>query len=44
MANITGPMIAQEKVELGERVRNVRVAAAISNVNTLFGMRVVKQK
>jgi hypothetical protein len=44
MANIARPMIAQEKVELGERVRNVCVAAAINNVNTLVGVRVVKQK
>jgi len=44
MANIAGPMIAQEKIELGERVWNVCVAAAINNVNTLTGMRVVKQQ
>jgi hypothetical protein len=43
MANIAGPMIAQEKIELGERVWKVCVAAAINNVNTLTGVRVVKQ-
>ena len=42
-ANITGPMIAQEKIELGERLRNVCLAAAINNVNTLSGVRVVER-
>jgi hypothetical protein len=36
-------MIAQEKIELGERLRNVCLAAAIDNVNTLSGVRVVEQ-
>jgi len=43
MANITGPMIAQEKIELGQRVRNVCVAVTINNVNTLSGVGVIKQ-
>ena len=43
MANITGPMIAQEKIELGERLRNVCLAPAINNVNTFTGVRVVEQ-
>jgi len=43
MTNIAGPMIAQEKIELGERLRNVCLAAAINNVNTLSGVRVVEQ-
>jgi hypothetical protein len=43
MANFTSPMIAQEKIELGERFRNVCLATAINNVNTLCGVRVVEQ-
>ena len=36
MANIAGPMIAEEKIELGERFWNVCLAAAINNVNPAF--------
>src|SRR5215475_13417643 len=44
MTNIAGPMIAQEKIELGERFRNVCVASPVNDVNALTGMGVVKQK
>jgi hypothetical protein len=43
MANITGPMIAKEKIEFGERVRNVFVAVTINNVNTRTSVRVEEQ-
>ncbi len=44
MANVARPMIAQEIVEPGERVRNVLVTAAVNNINALTGVRVVKQQ
>ena len=44
MTNIAGPMIAQEKIELAERFRNVCVAPAVNDVNPLSGVGVVKQK
>ena len=42
MANVTGAMIAQEIVELGERARNVLVTLAVNKFNPLSGVRVVK--
>ena len=42
VANIAGPMIAQEIIELGERARNVLVSAPVSNFHPLTGVRVIK--
>jgi hypothetical protein len=37
-------MIAKKKIKLGERVRNVLIAAAVNNINPLSGVRVVKKQ
>src|SRR5580704_4436076 len=42
MANVAGPMIAEEIIELGERERNVLVIMTINNLNALAGVRVIK--
>ncbi len=43
MADVARPMIAKKKIKLGERVRNVLIAAAVNNINALSGVRVVKE-
>jgi hypothetical protein len=42
MANVAGPMIAEEIIQLGERGGNVLVAMAIDNIEPLSGVGVVK--
>jgi hypothetical protein len=42
MTNVTGAMITQEIIELGERARNVLVTLAVNKFNPLSGVRVVK--
>jgi hypothetical protein len=42
--NVPGPMIAQEIIELGERIGNVQVAPAVNSIHPLPGVRVVKQQ
>ena len=42
MANIAGPMIAQEIIELGKRTRNVLFSAPVSNFHPLARVRVIE--
>src|ERR1700678_2082499 len=44
MADVARPMIAEKKIKLGERARNVLIAAAVNNINALSGVRVVKKQ
>jgi hypothetical protein len=44
MANVASPMIAQEIIERGDRAWNVLVTTAVNNINSLSGVRVVKQQ
>jgi hypothetical protein len=44
MANVARSMIAEKKIELGERARNVLIAAAVNNINALGSVRVVKKQ
>ena len=42
--NVVRIVIAQEMIELGQRLGNVLVPAAVDNVDPFVGVRVVQQK